>query len=475
MSELVDALRLIFRNCRFDLIFKYLYSDAYARGDVILVRGYEEMYCESIRAFNGFYEEEPSKESREDFLNAFNLLIESVRENGYDQKESIPVSASYALQNGAHRVSVAASLRLLVPVEICTAASIYDYKLFMKHRMNPDWMDFGALKFLEINPDAYIVNLHSVSPLDKDLEVEGILDSYGFIFYKKEVLLSFNGYVNVKKISYGIDSSDHVEAWIGSYCDGFAGAHRHASQSFVDGRPLRAYVFVCDQREKVLKAKEEIRELLGLGNVAVHINDTKSEALSLGRTLLNDRSIQLVNYRPYDLDTSDFDSVIDTLRESCAAKNYQADRLAVTGSGVLAAYGLRKARDCDLVHAEELPLDLEKGGFSSHKSQEVFYSHDFSSIVTNPKYYFYYRGVKFVALEEVRSMKASRDEKPKDVQDVLMIDALEFGDQPTYVEAPVSVRRYFFGAIIKEKYMRHRVIRLLGLKVFKYNLHSKRR
>ena len=120
MPEKVDALKLVFKNCRFDLIFKYLYSDAYIRKDLIFLRIYEEMYCENIRAFNGFYEKEPYKNSREDFLNAFNALIDSIQKNGFDQKTPIPVATSYALQNGAHRVSVAASLGLSIPVACVT-------------------------------------------------------------------------------------------------------------------------------------------------------------------------------------------------------------------------------------------------------------------------------------------------------------------------------------------------------------------
>ena len=470
MSKSIDALQLIFKNCRFDLIFKYLYSDAYIRSDSSFISSYEEMYCESIRAFNGYYEEQPRKENREDFLNSFNLLIKNVCENGFHQKSVLPVSSSYDLQNGAHRVAVAASLGLFVPVEVSDSEKVFNYKFFNRHRMNPEWMDYGALKFLEINPNAYIVNLHSVNELNKDKDVEGILNSYGFIFYKKEVFLSFNGYVNIKKISYGTECSEHIEEWIGNYSDGFAGACRHASESFVDGRPLRAYVFVCDQHVKVLKAKQEIRDLLGLGNFSVHINDTKNEALSLGRALLNDRSVELMNFRPYDLDTNDFDLLIDKLRESCTSKNYKTECLAITGSGVLAAYGLRMARDCDLIHVDPLPKDLLEEGFSSHKSQDLFYACDFSSIIANPRYHFYYRGIKFVALEEVRLMKVSRGEKPKDEQDILLIDALDISARPEYIETPISVRCYFFGTIVKEKFIRYRVIRLFGIKVFKYNL-----
>ena len=137
---------------------------------------------------------------------------------------------------------------------------------------------------------------------------------------------------------------------------------------------------------------------------------------------------------------------------------------------MLAAYGLRMARDCDLIHVDPLPKDLLEAGFSSHKSQNLFYARDFGSVIANPRYHFYYRGIKFVALEEVRSMKVSRGEKPKDEQDIFLIDALDTNSRPEYIETPISVRRYFFGAVVKEKFIRHRVIRLFGIKVFKYNL-----
>ena len=72
-------------------------------------------------------------------------------------------------------------------------------------------------------------------------------------------------------------------------------------------------------------------------------------------------------------------------------------------------------------------------------------------------------------------MKVSRDERPKDIQDILMIDSLDNRARPTYAETLVSEKRYFLGAIIKKRYTRHRVILFFGLKIFKYNLRSKNR
>ena len=117
--------------------------------------------------------------------------------------------------------------------------------------------------------------------MSKDNEVVKILEKYGFVYYKKEINLTFDGYVNLKKLSYG--SFWDRESWIGNVENKFAGAQAHAKQS-MGNNPLRAFVFVCDDLQKVIKSKAEIRDLFNLGNYSVHINDTREEAIWLAET-----------------------------------------------------------------------------------------------------------------------------------------------------------------------------------------------
>ena len=110
------------------------------------------------------------------------------------------------------------------------------------------------------------------------------LNKYGFIYYKKDVYLNYNGYVNIKKLSYGSDMWGK-ESWIGTSKNKYSGAQKHAQKSFGNGKnPLRAYVFVCDNLDNVLKAKAEIREIFKIGNESIHINDTRKEAIALAIT-----------------------------------------------------------------------------------------------------------------------------------------------------------------------------------------------
>ena len=76
-----DARELFLKQHRFDLIFKYLYvtkpNDALAR----------TAYLESIRAFNGYFEQDSSdgvpKDSAAKFLSSFDALIKSMRIDGF--------------------------------------------------------------------------------------------------------------------------------------------------------------------------------------------------------------------------------------------------------------------------------------------------------------------------------------------------------------------------------------------------------
>ena len=64
----LNARELFFKQKRFDLIFKYIYLK-YPHNDFA-----KKAYLENIRAFNNFYEVEPSdgiaKNTSEDFINS---------------------------------------------------------------------------------------------------------------------------------------------------------------------------------------------------------------------------------------------------------------------------------------------------------------------------------------------------------------------------------------------------------------------
>ena len=414
----VGALSLLLRQRRFDLIFKYLYAhgDGYAR----------EAYLESIRAFNGFNEMRPTdgrpKQSAEDFLTSFDRLIASLRASGFDASQGVlPIGTNGEICDGAHRLAAAAALGGEIEVAEIDRADDYGYGFFRARGMREDIMDFGALKYVELNPDAWIVNLHAVADPAKDGEVESILNRHGFVFYKKSVKMGFNGYVNLKKLSYG--TFWERETWIGSAADGFPGAQMHARESLGDGRtPMRIFVFVCDDADKVLKAKAEIRALFGKGNFSVHINDTHEEAVWLAQTYFNANSLEAIRVRPFAFEDARFDGLIREFKDFVRDRGERLDDVCAAGSTAMNVLGLRPCADFDFfaknaekmfVHTETLSVVIPEWA--------RFYPSSPADIIDDPVNHFYCQGVKFVAPRVLLKMKLSRRDGKKDAVDVRLL------------------------------------------------------
>ena len=256
-----NALDIILKSKRPDLISKYLFLKNINSKS----KFFEELYLAFIEKFNGFYEkpngETYAKIGKEQFIESFKNLYNSIKNNGFDTQKSIPIIDNEP-QDGAHRIAVCAALEQDIStnqLEQQEKFNIYDYKFFLNKELEKKYLDYCALEYVKLNPNAYIVNLHAVNDTKYDKQVEDILNKYGFIYYKKEVYLNYNGYVNIKKLSYGSDMWGK-ESWIGTSKNKYSGAQKHAQKSFGNGKnPLRAYVFVCDNLDNVLKAKAEIR------------------------------------------------------------------------------------------------------------------------------------------------------------------------------------------------------------------------
>lgn len=416
-----DARLLFLKQRRFDLIFKFLYLKY---PDNQFVRA---AYLESIRAFNDFHEDEPSdgkpKNSPADFLKSFDALYESIKGVGYNESKGlIPIGDNGEISDGAHRLSVCAYLNKGVATEPDGRRDLYDYRFFICQKMDPKIMDFGALEYVKLNPNAYIVNLHSVTDQAKDTEVVSILEKYGFVYYKKSVRLTFDGYVNLKKLSYG--SFWEKEPWIGTVSNKFAGAQMHAREC-MGKSPLRVFVFVCDDIQKVIKAKSEIRDLFKIGNFSIHINDSREEAIWLAETYFNENSLRMINRRPFIYEDIRFDQMIEDLKVVAASNNVDIECLCGAGSTPFGVYGLRQCSDFDFLYNGPCSFDVQTETLSNHDSELKYYPFPKKEIIENPNYHFYYHGLKFITLDVLLSMKQKRHEVPKDVKDCKMIKRFE--------------------------------------------------
>lgn len=422
MTKMKNAYNLFLESNRFDLIFKYLYLTNRDKNPSF----FSKMYLESIRAFNNFHEDEPSdgipKESSEDFLESFDTLWNSIKLDGFNEASIIPVGKNGEISDGAHRLVCAALLNLDIPFENDDHNDNYDYKFFMERDFNTKYADYGAIEYVKLQPNSYIVNLHAVVDEKYDENVESILRKYGRIYYKKKVPLNFNGYVNLKKISYG--SFWEKESWIGDVKNGFQGAQEHAKHSMGDGKYLRAYVYVCENSENLIKIKSEIRNIFNIGNYCIHINDHHEEALALAQLFFNDNSIQIMNIRPFWFEDKNFDLNIVDFKEKIFSNSFDNEDFCIGGSSPLNILGIRKSDDIDFLYYKNELFPWEDSVISNHYSEEKYYPSCFSNIIYDNDYFFYYLGQKFISLKTLYKLKRKRGEYPKDVRDCKIIDNL---------------------------------------------------
>lgn len=467
-----NALDLLLNNKRLDLISKYLYikfNDKYKEH----TKFFEEYYCAFIQAFNGFYEnsdgEIKPKEGKFEFLKKFNEVKTNIEKNGYDNTKPIPTWKE-EVSDGAHRVSICAAFNLNIPTVEIENKYIYDYKFFQKKDLLEKWADYTALEFVKLNPQSYIVNIHAVNNPKNDEKIEKILNKYGHIYYKKDVYLTYNGYVNLKKLSYGFDNWGE-NSWIGNERDNYAGAQSHAKKSYGKGKhPLRAYVFVCKSLDDVIKAKKEIRDFYNIGNYSVHINDSRKEALELAETYFNENSLEIINSRPFSMDTPKVDNYIKELTEYAQKNNINLDEICACGSTPLAIAGIREIKDFDFLYCGSENINIPNNEISQHSGVwESYYPANKYEIILNPEYHFYYKGIKFISLNTLKQMKTNRNEQPKDVNDCKMIDEFMAGTFK-FKKNKFKINRI----ITKQKYGSTRKITILGFIKFSYTKKSKK-
>jgi len=409
MNNVISAQELFEKNKRFDLIYKILYLK-HMNGTKGEQDFFQKIYLEHLKYFNNFYEEDPPKNCEEDFIDSFQNLYHEITANGFDDQYAIPVNRQLQLYDGAHRLSVGVVLSKNVPVILKEHKDIYDYNFFQKKKMKKELADLGALEYISQNRKSYIVQIFPIVPYGYDQKIVQILQQYGFVYYKKSFHINQNGIINVKKINYG------KEDWAGDIHNGFAGLRKHALMC-CGYRKMRVLIFVAEQLEDVISAKKKIREMLHMGNYPVHINDTREEAIKLANIYFNKNALDWINATPFDIQYKQISEYEQQYNSFCIEKKIAPEKCAMTGSMVMALYGLRTAKDIDLVHTNDISFDEWKD-ISSHITEKDFYSLDFETMIWNPKEHMIIDNIKFISIYNIIKMKKKRREFPKDYKDL---------------------------------------------------------
>jgi hypothetical protein len=419
ISNNLQIMDLFFQQSRFDIVFKLFY----VKWAFITKSDFpKHVYLSHIFSF---IKDEPYKKQPIEILNSFNKLLNNIKEKGFDKNYPLLINPNGELVDGAHRFVSA----MITNSEITTVVSNnnkninYNYSFFNNKRISRDISDLNACLYVPMNPCARIFLLHSVASTQYDNLVRNILNKYGFIYYENALCLTYNGYVNLVKINYGRDMNNQ---WIGTQLNDYKGLRIHAFNSFANGKnPLRIFVWVCENEQYIIDAKKEIRSFYNAGNYSCHSSDTHEEAIELAQTFFNQNSLYYLNNRPYWLTNYEFDNYVENLKHDLTSQNLSLQAFCACGSTPMNVFGIRKADDLDFMCLDTFDALLSdcviRHPASNHLNMSNFYELHKDEIILNPKYHFYYRGLKFITLDILLQFKTNRNEQPKDINDCNLI------------------------------------------------------
>jgi hypothetical protein len=414
---------------RFDIPAKTLY--ARFREHKLGSEWGKQVYEHHLKVWNGFHEKIPPKNGFESFRTAYDTLLDSMKDGKFDFSRSpIPVNSAGAPLNGAHRLAAALIYDVQIPengIELGKKknAPVFPFSFFRdKINIVPTGLETGvadamALEYCRLRAskrDLYIVSVFP-SAQGKEKSVQKILDQYASTVYRKEVAFTKKGSVHLTYQVY------RDEPWVGSVNNGFKGAQRKASKCFAHEGPVRVYLVQTGDPKNLVNAKKKIRDLFGIENHSIHINDTFEDTIHIARLLFNKNSIDFLNRATLRVSFKRFWSLMAECQKALNERGIDSEEFCIGGSAPMGVFGIRDVNDFDYVAGSRFHhKDLGKN-ISNHKDWLHYYHLPADDIVYDPRNHFYFNGLHFATLDVVREMKIKRWEK-KDKWDVAMINEL---------------------------------------------------
>lgn len=367
---------------RFDLAFKLAYLQELEHG---VTNGFgKECYAKHIDAFSlGSYTEpgNPEKNSLQKYLDVFDKLNQDIKGKGFDiSKGKIPLANDGSILNGAHRTTIGIYHHINLPVEATNSAPReFDYKYFKARGLNEEYLDFGALKYIENSQNLYIAIIWPRANADSSA-IESFFPKH---IYSKKVNLNYNGAHNLLAEAY------KGEHWLGKREENYPGVKNKLIECFPNFKPIEVYLFHEDDLEKVLLIKDRVRDKLGFGKHSIHITDNDKETKLLAKLLFNFNSLHyLNNAMPNAFINQTLDEFI--CKHSAADISYD---LVLGPATTLSLYGLQKTNGIDVV------TDFDNKAVKKYAKLDMNFLK--STTFCSPRYYFYHSGVKCLSLNEV--------------------------------------------------------------------------
>jgi len=408
MQNITSAHKLITPN-RFDLGAKILFLERLKQGYGLSNSIYDK-HIQCITENKLFEPDNSHKFGLESYRREFTNLYSNIKDVGFDNSKPVPLSLGGSLYNGAHRTSICIVLNKKIAVQTENVEDHhYDYRYFREQGMTSLQCDamFSAMARYNKN---IMCAVYWPKSKATNRDIESQLKN---IFY-------------IRELDIHPDNRDvfvsHVyknEPWLGSLEDGYPGAALKSENCFSGSYKIRLVFFTPDDQTNLIRLKEKIRTVYGIGKSSVHITDSHSETLEICNTFLNKHTLHLLKHgKPLARI-----SLRKTLANLIEYQN--SDNFIVAGSTTLSLYDLRDALDTDV-----LPINPGVEDSLAQINVSCYDRHELAHFPKPTENYFfdssltiYLFGLRFIPLKTIRQIKKSRNEV-KDLQDIQLIDAL---------------------------------------------------
>lgn len=415
----INPLKL-FKSNRFDVAAKLIYAEFFMKK--INSSWGEEVYLQHLKVWNNFKETvEPTKNSKEKFINKFNEILLSMKELGFDEKFPVLINDSKELSNGGHRLasSIYNSIDCEYVVEDregygqsdCYYHYFANKKNFVPEGLSLEYLDAMAIEYCKRKTNTFIVSVFPIGA-NRCQEIEQIINQYSSIVYKK--IVEIDNETLAKNLLWHFY---YKEEWIGEFENGLSGIQEKYNLCFNKNKKQQMVYYLIDCEEKnvnMIEVKERIRKLFNVGKHSVHINDTHKQTIRIANLVFNENSIFAMSKIKFNKDLKKFNELMGLLRDA----DWQED-MCVTSSFVMGLFGIREIKDIDYISFNDQSSSI--CGISNHFSEKQYYSKTFDDIIFNPKNYFYFNDIKFCTLNVVKEMKMNRREE-KDIEDIKRIE-----------------------------------------------------
>ena len=390
---------------RIDLICKLIYIDCKVRKINLKFARY--LYKEHIRAFSGGTFNEPGNEEKnsiDKYFECFNAMIDSIPKEGLSYEKSVVgVANKNHILDGSHRTAIAIYFKLKLPIVHIETKAIYnyDYSFFLSNGMSSDCLDYLAYQFVRYSNNVFTLCLW---PRAKDYEkrrvAEKLISDSAAIVYKKELRLNYNGLFHLMIHAYG--NGREEDKWAGSVENGFLGLHEKVKCCYEKNQLTTVYVLSNTSLEKIVEIKDEIRKLYEIQKHSVHVTDTKNEAIAISQVVLNNNSIDLLNYgEPFKF--HEFANTIESFRISRLNSALPLENFEFDYNSVLALYGLKDTDNITSIFFKDgfyYSLDSHNRIITLQNMDDVFF---------DPANYLFFRGLKYVSIHGAKSINKKKN------------------------------------------------------------------